>query len=162
MKYLLSLFCLIFLMSCATTSNPSKYSKIEYEAGACFGFCPTFKITINPDRTAVIDAVRFTFKEGHSKDDFSEEKEGIFKATIKKEDYTILIEKLDALELNSLKNYYGNRKVSDLPTSFLKINFRDGSQKQIQDYGKKGTEKLRDLYDFIEELRKTQTWTKVE
>ncbi|MBU8884034.1 hypothetical protein KSK37_13145 [Kaistella sp. DKR-2] len=161
MKYLLSLLSFILMISCATP-NSAKYSKIQYEAGACFGFCPIFKLTVNPDRTAVIEAERFTFTEGRTKDDFSGQKEGTFKATIKQEDYDTLISKLDSLNLNSLKDYYGNKNVTDLPTSYLKITFADGTEKNIQDYGKHGTEKLRELYTFIEDMRKSQTWTKVK
>ena len=161
MKYLLTLFAAVFLMSC-TVQNKTNYSKIQYEAGACFGFCPMFKMTINPDRTAIIDAERFTFTEGKSKDDFSGPKEGIFKATIKEADYNKLVAMLDSLNLKSLKNYYGNKNVTDLPTSHLNITFTDGITKHIEDYGKHGTEELREVYQFLEGLRKTQTWTKVE
>ncbi|MGZ5264391.1 MAG: DUF6438 domain-containing protein [Kaistella sp.] len=160
MKYLFSLLTLMLLMSCATP-NSSKYSKIEYEAGACYGFCPIFKLTINPDRTAVIDAERFTFTEGTSRGESSEVREGIFKTTLKNNDYKILLSKLESLNLKSLNNYYGNKNVSDLPTAYLKVTFADGSVKHIEDYGKGGTEKLDELYSFIEDLRKTQTWIKV-
>ena len=161
MKYLLALIAAVFLFSC-TTQNKSNYSKIHYEAGACFGFCPMFKITINPDRTAVIDAERFTFTDGKSKDDFSGTKEGVFKATIKEADYNKLVSMLDSLNLKSLKNYYGDKNVTDLPTSYLNITFADGTSKHIEDYGKHGTEDLQAVYEFIEGLRKSQTWTKVD
>ena len=160
MKYLLALIAAVFLFSC-TTQNKSNYSKIHYEAGACFGFCPIFKITINPDRTAVIDAERFTFTEGRSKDDFSGPREGIFKTTIKQADYNKLISLLDDLDLKNLNGYYGNKNITDLPTANLRITFTDGSTKHIEDYGKGGTEKLDELYTYIEDLRKTQTWTRV-
>lgn len=160
MKYLLTLLSFFLIISCATNKS-TKYSKIEYEAGACFGFCPIFKITINPDRTAIIDAERFTFTEGHSNNEYSAPKEGIFKATISQTNYNKLVEMLDSLDLKILNNYYGNKNVSDLPTSNLKITFADGTEKIIEDYGKRGTPELDKLYDFIEELRKNQTWTKV-
>lgn len=160
MKYLLTLLSFVLISSCATNKS-AKYSKIEYEAGACFGFCPIFKITINPDRTAIIDAERFTFTEGRSKDEFSSPKEGTFKSTIAQRDYNQLVAILNSLNLKSLKNYYGNKNISDLPTSNLKITFADGTQKNIEDYGKRGTPELDKLYDFIEELRKNQTWKKV-
>lgn len=160
MKYLLTILSLTFLMSCATTTK-SKYSKIEYEAGACFGFCPIFKITINPDRTAVIEAERFTFTEGRTKDDMAGEKEGTFKATIKEADYQLLLSKLDSLDFKNLKDYYGNKNITDLPTSYLNITFMDGTKKRIEDYGKGGTEQLDELYQIIEDLRKSQVWTKV-
>ncbi len=161
MKSLAALFSAIFLMAC-TANNSSKYSKIEYEAGACFGFCPIFKMTVNPDRTAVIEAERFTFTEGRSKDEFSGPREGTFTATITAEDYQKLIAMLDDLDVKTLKNYYGNKNVTDLPTSNLTITFADGSKKNIEDYGKGGTEELDRFYDFVEGLRKTQKWTKVD
>lgn len=161
MKYLLTLCAFVLFTSCATT-NSSKYSKIQYEAGACFGFCPIFKLTVNPDRTAVIEAERFTFTEGRSKDEFSGPKEGTFKTTIKETDYNKLISLLDGLNLKTLKDKYGSKNVTDLPTAHLIITFGDGSTKHIEDYGKRGTEKLDVLYAFIENLRKSQTWTKVD
>ena len=160
MKYLLTFFCSIILLSCAT-QNSSKYSKIQYEAGACFGFCPIFKMTINPDRTAVIEAEHFTFSKASSKDEFSQPKEGTFTATIKESDFNKMIALLDGAKLKSLPDEFKNRNVSDLPTAYLRINFTDGTTKKIEDYGKSGTPKLREIYTFMEDLRLNQTWTKV-
>ena len=91
MKQLLSLIVLILLFSCTPQNTNSKYSKIEYEAGPCFGFCPIFKLTINPDKTATLEAERFNFSKDPSKDDSSKPREGTFKATIKEADYHQLI-----------------------------------------------------------------------
>lgn len=149
----------MFILSCAP-QNSSKYAKIQYEAGACFGFCPIFKITINPDRTAVIEAESNTFTKSNTRGGSSEEREGTFTATLKEADYQKMITLLDGANLTSLKDEYKNRNVSDLPSSFLRINFSNGTSKNIEDYGKNGTPKLREIYDFMEGLTKTQTWTK--
>lgn len=140
----------------------SKYSKIEYEAGACFGSCPIFKITINPDRTAVLEAEHFNFSKGFSKSEFDKPREGTFKATIKEADYNKLISLLDGLNVKSLNEKYGERNITDLPTSYLRVNFADGTSKNVEDYGKKGTEKLSQLYKFFEDLRTNQDWKKVD
>jgi hypothetical protein len=161
MKYILSLCAIIFLFSCSSQKANSKYSKIEYEAGACFGSCPIFKITINPDRTAVLEAEHFNFSKGFSKGEFDKPREGTFKGTIKEDDYNKLIALLDNLNIKSLNEKYGERNVTDLPTSYLRINFTDGTSKQVEDYGKRGTEKLAGLYKFFEDLRHNQQWTKV-
>ncbi|WP_027377479.1 DUF6438 domain-containing protein [Kaistella palustris] len=160
MKYLITLLIAALLVSC-TTQNSSKYSKIQYEAGACFGFCPVFKLTVNPDRTAVIEAEHFTFSEGHSKDEFSKPREGTFKTTLKTEDYNRLLSLLENVNLKSLPDLFKNKNVSDLPTAYLRINYTDGTSKNIEDYGKNGTPKLRELYNFLEGLRQSQTWEKV-
>ncbi|WP_304342898.1 DUF6438 domain-containing protein [Chryseobacterium koreense] len=161
MNYLLTFISAFLMISCAT-SNKTNYSKIEYDAGACFGFCAIFKMTINPDRTAIIDAERFTFYEGNSKADFSKPKEGTFKTTLDRESFDKLVGMLDSLNLKSLKNYYGNKNITDLPTSHLRITFNDNSTKHVEDYGKNGTEDLHRLYTLIEGLTKNQTWTKVK
>ncbi|MGG5208329.1 DUF6438 domain-containing protein [Chryseobacterium sp. MIQD13] len=162
MKYILSLCTFIFLFSCTTQKTDSKYSKIEYEAGACFGSCPIFKLTISPDRTAILEAEHFNFSKEFSKGEFSKPREGTFKGTIKEADYNKLVSLLNTLDVKSLKDNYGTRNVTDLPTSYLRINFTDGSSKNVEDYGKSGSTKLKEVYTFIEELRHNQQWAKVK
>ncbi|QDP86322.1 hypothetical protein FNJ88_12455 [Chryseobacterium sp. SNU WT5] len=158
MKYLLSLLVFTFMISCSTTQNASKYSKIEYSAGACFGFCPIYKMTIDSDRTALFEAERFNF----SRDANSEESEGTFKGTLKPENYRQLVELLDSQNPKDLKDYYGNKNVSDLPSSNLIITYQDGTVKKIQDYGKHGTKGLEKLYQFFDSLKTNQNWTKIK
>lgn len=162
MKYLFGLCAFILLFSCTAQKGTSKYSAIEYEATPCFGFCPVFKMTINPDRTAVFEAEHFNFSDQPSKDDLSNSREGTFKGTIKEADYNKLIALLDDLNVKTLNDYYGKKNVSDLPSSHLRISFADGTTKHVEDYGKHGSEKLSELYTFFENLRKNQQWTKVK
>lgn len=162
MKYLLSLFAIAVLFSCQSQKVQSKYSTIEYEAGACFGFCPIYKMTINADRTAVLEAEHFNFSKGSSKDEFSKPREGTFTTTIKEADYNKLVASLDNLNVQSLNEKYGERNVTDLPTSYLRIKFADGTSKMVEDYGKRGSEKLMQTYQLFEELKQSQQWTKVK
>nr|WP_314497595.1 DUF6438 domain-containing protein [uncultured Chryseobacterium sp.] len=162
MKYLLSLFAVVILFSCQTQKSESKYSTIEYEAGACFGFCPIYKMSIQADRTAVLEAEHFNFSKGTSKDEFSKEREGTFTATIKEADYQKLVSLLNDLDVKNLKDQYGSRNVSDLPTSYLRIKLADGTSKNTEDYGKRGSEKLMKVYQFFEELKQNQQWNKVK
>ncbi|MDC8099219.1 DUF6438 domain-containing protein [Chryseobacterium rhizosphaerae] len=162
MKYILSFCALVLIFSCTSQKVNSKYSTLEYEATPCFGFCPVFKMTIQPDRTAVFEAEHFNFSEKPSKDEFSNPREGTFTGTIKEEDYHTLLKLLDGLEIKNLKDKYGEKNITDLSTSYLRINFSDGTSKNIQDYGKRGNEKLSKVYHFFEDLRKNQHWTKVK
>ncbi|KMQ64309.1 hypothetical protein ACM46_08420 [Chryseobacterium angstadtii] len=162
MKYILSLGAFIFLFSCTTSTINSKYTQIEYEAGACFGSCPIFKLTVNPDRTAVLEAEHFNFSKDFSKGEFSKPREGTFKTVLKETDYNKLASLLNDLDIKNLKDHYGTRNITDLPTSYLRINFADGTSKNIEDYGKQGSEKLKETYLFIEGLRHNQKWTKVK
>lgn len=163
MKYLLAICAFVLLTSCITSQKvSSKYTKIEYEATPCFGFCPVFTMTINPDRTAVFEAEHFNFNDKPSKDEFSKPREGTFKGTIKEEDYNKLISLLDGLHVKSLNDKYGEHNITDLPTSYLRIKFADGTSKNVEDYGKRGSEKLSEVYQFFENLRKNQQWDKVK
>lgn len=161
MKYLMAIFASILLFSCATQKKASKYTTIEYEAGPCFGSCPIFKMTINADRTAVLEAEHFNFTEGFSKGEFDKPREGTFTTTIKEEDYQKLTSLLDEADVKKLNEKYGNRNVSDMATSYLRIAFSDGSSKQVEDYGKRGSEKLKEIYQIFEDLKHNQSWKKV-
>lgn len=90
------------------------------------------------------------------------EKEGVFRTQIAQQDYDKLISMLNDVIAKSLQEKYGNRSVTDLPTSYLTIKYKDGTVKTVEDYGKNGTVKLKELYQFLEDLRFSQNWTKVQ
>jgi len=161
MKYLFSLLVLFGLMSC-TTSQVSKYSKIEYEVGPCFGFCPVFKMTIDSDRNAILEAEHFNFSKGGSKDDLSKPREGTFKSVISKEDYQKLITLTDDANVKTLKDSYIDKRIMDASKSNLRIFFSDGTKKDIQLSAGEKPEKLVALYTFINDLKKNQKWEKVK
>ena len=158
MKYLFSLLAISLLVMCTSQKNPDKITAVEYRSGACFGFCPIYKMKVNADKTAIFEAERFNF----SRDTDSQESEGNFKATIDAEKYSELMEKFAALKAKNLKNFYGNTNVTDLPTAYLTITYADGTIKKIEDYGKRGTPELQKLYEFFDGLRTSQSWTKIE
>lgn len=161
MKYLFSLMVFLGLMSCAT-SQTSNYSKIEYEVGPCFGFCPTYKITIDSNRNAILEAERFNFTKGGSKDDFSKPKEGTFKATISQEEYQKLITLADAADVKTLKDSYIDKQIMDASKVDLRVFFTDGTKKEIQLSAGEKPEKLIAFYSYIDELKKNQKWEKVK
>lgn len=161
MKYLLGLCAFILLFSCNSQKVQSQYSKIEYKTTPCFGFCPVATMSINSDRTAVLEAEHFNFTKTPSKDEFSQPREGTFTTTIKEADYNKLISLLNGLDVKNLNEKYG-QKVSDLSTSYLTVNLADGTSKKVEDYGKRGSEKLVEVYKFFEDLKHNQQWTKVK
>ena len=138
------------------------YTTIEYEAGACFGFCPIYKMTINSDRSAILDAERFNFTIGNSKDDFSKPREGTFKAVISKEDYQKLITLANAADVKTLKDSYIDKQIMDASKVDLRVFFTDGTKKEIQLSAGEKPEKLIAFYSYIDELKKKQKWEKVK
>jgi len=160
MKYLLSLLLLIGLMSCGT-SQTSKYSKIEYEVGPCFGFCPIYKITIDTDKNAVLEAEHFNFSQGEGKGDLDKPREGTFKSTISPADYDKLITLTDAANVKSLSDSYIDKRIMDASKSNLRVYFSDGSKKDIALSAGEKPENLIALITYITELKKKQNWQKV-
>lgn len=161
MKYLLSLLVVLGLMSC-TTSQVSKYSKIEYEVGPCFGFCPIFKLTIDSERSAVLEAEHYNFSQGEGKSDLDKPREGTFKSVISKEDYQKLIKLTDDANVKTLKDSYIDNRIMDASKSNLRVFFSDGTKKDIALSAGEKPEKLVALYTFITELKKNQKWEKVK
>jgi hypothetical protein len=160
MKYLLSLLVLIGSMSC-NSSKVSKYSKIEYEVGPCFGFCPVYKITIDAGRNAILEAEHFNFSEGEGKGDFDKPREGTFKSLISKEDFNKLIALTDEANVKSLSDSYIDKRLMDASKTNLRIYFPDGTKKDIAMSAGEKPEKLKVLYNYISELKQNQKWQKV-
>lgn len=134
------------------------FSQIIYSAGACFGTCPVYRITVNADHdhTAVFEAKRFNFS-----DDF-QENEGTFTTAIDDEHYNELIALLIKANPKKMQDNYGNKRITDLPTSYLTLHYSDDTVKKIRDYGKAGTQELAAIYQFFDELRTNQKWTRTD
>ena len=161
MKYLLSLMVFLGLISC-TTSQVSKYSAIEYEVGPCFGFCPTYKITIDSNRNAILEAERFNFSEGGSRDDLNKPREGTFKATINTEDYQKLIIATDAANIKTLNESYIDKRIMDASKVNLRVTFSDGTKRDIAMSAGEKPKTLTDLTKVIDEIKRNQKWEKVK
>ncbi|MCD9854976.1 DUF6438 domain-containing protein [Epilithonimonas sp. JDS] len=161
MKYLFSFLLMLGVMSC-TTSQVSKYSAIEYEVGPCFGFCPTYKITIDSNRNAILEAEHFNFSEGGSKDDLNKPREGTFKATLSPEDYKKLVEATDAANIETLDESYIDKRIMDASKVNLRVTFSDGTKKDIAMSAGEKPQKLTDLATLIDGIKKNQKWEKVK
>lgn len=161
MKYLFSLLFILGLMSC-TTSQVTKYSAIEYQVGPCFGFCPTYKITIDSNRNAILEAEHFNFSEGGSKDDLNKPREGTFKATLSTEDYKRLVDATDAANIKTLNESYIDKRIMDASKVNLRVTFADGTKRDIAMSAGEKPKTLTDLATLIDEIKQNQKWVKVK
>ncbi|OJY90928.1 MAG: hypothetical protein BGP13_13130 [Sphingobacteriales bacterium 40-81] len=134
---------MIFIFAHCNT-NPT-ISKISFQADACFGECPIFAITILKDGTAYYNAKMFNKQQGH------------FQTVIKNSQLDSLRELIYKVNLFSLKDKY-SAPITDQPTYTLKVQFDNGQQKTIEDYGNNGPDKLDKIYDLIFALRENQDW----
>lgn len=161
MKYLFSLLFILGLMSC-TTSQVSKYSAIEYQVGPCFGFCPTYTITIDSNRNAILEAEHFNFSEGGTKDDLNKPREGTFKATLSTEDYKRLVDATDAANIKTLNESYIDKRIMDASKVNLRVTFADGTKRDIAMSAGEKPKTLTDLTTLIDEIKQNQKWVKVK
>lgn len=140
---------LILLAGCATNNakNKNNIEKVEFSAGPCFGACPIFEMKIDGNGSAELDAKRFNDITGQ------------FKAMIKKPQMDSLVMLIDKANILSLSDKF-SVQITDMPSYNLSVRFKDGKFKTIADYGPSGPQELKDVYQFIATLRKSQNWQK--
>ncbi|MBN8787253.1 MAG: hypothetical protein J0I84_09190, partial [Terrimonas sp.] len=83
--------------------------------------------------------------------------QGHFQTVIKNSQLDSLRELIYKVNLFSLKDKY-SAPITDQPTYTLKVQFDNGQQKTIEDYGNNGPDKLDKIYDLIFALRENQDW----
>ena len=150
-------------------ANPIKkdISTIEYSTSGCFGSCPVFDLTINKNGKSIFKAKSNNFIKiiSNSYGTFiipdTTKKEGgtFFLEQINQRKYNDLVEMLNYINFEKLKDYY-SVNWSDDQTGTLKITYNNGKVKTIRDYGLTGTYGLNLIYSKISELRFSEKWKK--
>ncbi|MBO6201766.1 MAG: hypothetical protein J6N74_09140, partial [Chryseobacterium sp.] len=115
-------------------------------------FCPTYKITIDADRNAILEAEHFNFSKGGSKDDMNKPREGTFKATLSTEDYKGLVDATDAANIKTLNESYIDKRIMDASKVNLRVTFADGTKRDIAMSAGEKPKKLTDLTTLITEI----------
>ncbi len=118
---------------------------VQFWTGFCFGNCPVFSIKFDKNGNAVYDAGSYNPKQGK------------FTNTLKKETTDKIIGLVNYLNIKTLPDNYRVPWTDD-QTSWLRIKFSDGTVKEIQDYGLRGTFGLRLLYNMFFDLRSSVDW----
>ena len=134
----------------SSSSAQHKIEKIEYSTTRCFGTCPVFSLTINPDRNTEWDAKMFNKING-------EKVSGKFHTKINKKEYNEIVNLLSEMDFEKLDNDY-QIEYTDAQSSTLKFTYNNGKIKTIHDYGLQGTKELKQLYQLFFDLRENQKW----
>ncbi len=135
-----------------------KIDKIEFETGPCFGTCPIFSLTLQENKKSRFKAIAYNFNDDWQKRDWNKN-EGEFQTNLNKESWDELIEILNYIDFENLKNSYAVNWTDDQSVE-LKIYYDNGKVKEINDYGLIGTFGLSILYHKLFEIRKNQDWKK--
>ncbi len=134
---------LVLLVAC----KPPKldFSKIVFEADACFGTCPVFNMTITDDGKAAY------YAKLHNN------QQGVYNTVLSMENLDTLSQLLNKVDIFSLPDKYSS-SVTDMPTYTLTIKYKNGQSKKIVDYGPVGPESLQNIYRYFFSLRNSQSW----
>lgn len=125
--------------------NDRAIDYITFSTGGCFGTCPTFKITVYS--TGYAEYIAGTYSK----------MPGTFKTIIKKPALDQIFGLAGYLDTKKLKENYSVSWTDDA-TCTLTIKFADGTEKNISDYGERGTFGLRNLYSKFFALTGTVDW----
>jgi len=131
-----------------------KIQKILVEVSPCMGKCPNFKLDIDADGNANLDAIAYNYVNYPN---LLNEIKGKFTTKIRTEQFNELITLLNYLDFENLKDKYSVGSTDDA-TIDIKIIYDNGREKRIHDYGLMGTHGLDRLYHMIKELRFNQDW----
>ena len=142
--------------------NPKKYQieKIEFETENCFGECPYFKLTINNNKSAILNAISgnsiYENTKMYNSDSIPKTK-GTFKTTLIEKDYNRLINLLNYMDFPNMNNRYLQRR-QHMGYCILKITYGNGKTITIEDFGMFGTYGLKVVYEILFDLRFNQKW----
>jgi hypothetical protein len=127
--------------------NPGEdnIKRISISTSGCFGTCPIFEMVVASSGDASYNARQYN------------EEKGDFKCEMDKGALSNLFNLANYINFKLLKDRYAVNWTDD-QTATLKITFRDGTSKNISDYGLIGTFGLERLYDTLFALRKSQEW----
>lgn len=125
------------------TKMPSEMgvTRIEFKTNHCYGTCPVFEMTIDKNFDVEYNGIEYVDKKGQ------------YKLRINNKDWDYITALISNLKIEDLKDNY-SINWTDHQTGFLTVIFKDGSKKNIEDYGLSGTFGLSVIYDYFFELRK--------
>jgi len=128
--------------------NPAQMESICFQLYGCFGDCPVLTLNVHANRTAELFATRFRNQEG------------MYSCKLDEAFFKNMETLLSYMKVNTLIPYY-SVPWSDAIECTLDLELKDGTHKEILDYGMIGTYGLQHLYHQLFELCKTGKWNKL-
>jgi hypothetical protein len=130
--------------------KPQKHNieKIEFNSNGCMGTCPVFKITIEKNMILTYEPEYFNFS-----DDGNKKETQILKRKLSELDYNKIIGLIDYINFTALDAYFPE-SATDGQSAKIKVTYKDGKVKTVEDHLYPGTYGLKRLYEIIYELRK--------
>lgn len=148
-------------------NNPKKYTinKFKFSTNGCFGICPVFDLSICKDSISTFRAIEYNFSDcgffdiKSKEEQLSRKDEGVFYQFISKKDFNTLIDILNYIEIDALKDHYNVWHTCD-QTGILVVKYNNNKIKVIEDYGMVGTYGMKLFYDKLLDFRFDKNWKK--
>lgn len=122
--------------------------KISLERTPCFGACPIYKVTLNPDGTVVYEGKRFV------------EKIGKYEARVNADDVQRINDIVNKLEFWKLKGKY-TAQITDMPSAIVTVETA-ARKKTTDNYGNQGPTELWAIEQLIDKVvAGASEWKKV-
>ncbi len=148
MKHLVILFVTFLAAGCSVTKTTDDSELVmSLEKLQCLGSCPTYKLSIYNNRTAVFEGHQFTSMEGK------------FTTKLSKEKYHELIKQFQEAGFFEMEDVY-TANIMDGQTTYIYFKY-EGREKKILDYFKP-PKPLRELEKMMENLVQTENWRKAK
>jgi hypothetical protein len=123
-------------------------TRINYYSLPCFGTCPVFQFQVDSLGNAELNSIKY-----------NSTLEGQYYTKLSPRSLQTLIWLINYLDIQKLDTNYSVGWTDDA-TAILEVQYESNTTKRIKDYGKTGTHGLVALYNFINNLRFTENWTK--
>jgi hypothetical protein len=147
MRWVIGAFFAMLVSACATASAPSSIGSISLERTPCFGFCPSYSVSIAADGAVTYNGQRFVRVTGeqHGQADPAA--------------LAALRQHILAADFFNLQDQYRAR-VTDLPSARVTVE-RDGASKSVLDYGGEMVgmpHAVREIQQEIDRVAGTAQW----
>jgi hypothetical protein len=129
-----------------TPSDKNQITEVTLERTPCFGYCPSYKVTLRSDGTIIYEGRKFV------------EMTGAYKGEVY--NFERLAQLISSVNYFNLKDNYRAR-VSDLPSAITSV-VQNGKRKTIIDYGGAGPIELWGIEMAIDGMLKNAKLEKVK
>lgn len=139
---------IVAAVSAYALKSQGTLKKISLERTPCFGACPTYKVTLNPDGTVIYEGKRYV------------EKLGRYEARVNAEDVQRINNIVNKLEFWKLKNKYTAR-ITDMPSAIVTVETSE-RKKTTDNYGNQAPTELWAIEQLIDKVvAGASEWRKV-
>jgi hypothetical protein len=122
---------------------------ITLDRGPCFGFCPSYSVTVYGDGLVVFEGVRFTSVQGFAIG-------SVDAATLQQ-----LVDAFNKAGFDAMQDRYDNMQVTDMPSATTSLTLNGKTHSVYHYFGDDNApEALKQLEDQIDTLLKTEVWVK--